>query len=143
MFVGLYYHTLEAKGRLAFPVKFRRNLKKGSVLTRGLDGCLFVFPPKEWRKLTDRLRQSPLSLREARGFVRLMTHEAVELEFDFQGRTRIPQYLREFAGLSKEVVVAGSLNRIEIWDRETYHRYISEIEKKSEQIAESLNKLGI
>ncbi len=90
-----------------------------------------------------KLRQSPLGLRQARAFLRLMTHQAAELEFDAQGRIRIPQYLREFAGLKKEVVVAGSLNRVEIWDRQIYERYIYKIEKQGEQIAESVSKLGI
>lgn len=128
---------------MAFPVKFRRKLKKGSVVTRGLDGCLFVFPVEEWQKLAEKLRASPLTLQEARGFVRLMTHEAVELKFDAQGRTRIPLYLREFAGLKKEVVVAGSLTRIEIWDRTIYHQYMSQTEKRGEQIAERLSELGM
>ncbi|OGY18455.1 MAG: cell division/cell wall cluster transcriptional repressor MraZ [Candidatus Chisholmbacteria bacterium RIFCSPLOWO2_01_FULL_50_28] len=143
MFIGLYYHTLEAKGRLAFPAKFRRNLKKGSVITRGLDGCLFVFPKDEWEKLAQKLRQSPVTRREARAFVRLMTHQACELGFDAQGRTRIPQYLKDFARLAKHVVVAGTLTRVEIWDRETYNQYISEAEKKGGEIAERLSELGI
>lgn len=143
MFIGTYYHTLEAKGRLAIPPSFRSKLKKGSVITRGLDGCLFVFPQEEWKELMNKLELSPLSNKQARGFVRLMTHAAAEIKFDSQGRTNIPQHLREYATLKKNVVVAGSLNRMEIWDRDRYHTYIEQIEKNSDQIAENLAELGI
>lgn len=143
MFIGIYYHTLEAKGRLAIPASFRRKLDKGSIVTRGLDGCLFLFPAPEWKKFSVKLHQSPVTKKKAREFVRLMTHAAAEVEFDSQGRTRIPSYLQELAGLKKEVVVAGSLNRIEIWDKVRYHQYMTKIEEKSEQIAESLTELGI
>ncbi|MCH7951362.1 division/cell wall cluster transcriptional repressor MraZ [Patescibacteria group bacterium] len=143
MFIGIYYHTLEAKGRLAIPASFRRNLDKGSVVTRGLDGCLFLFPARDWRKFVKKLQQSPLTQKKAREFVRLMTHQAAEVEFDSQGRTRIPSYLQELAGLKKEVVIAGSLDRIEIWDKARYHRYMRKIEERSEEIAESLTELGI
>lgn len=143
MFIGIYYHILEAKGRLAIPAGFRRQLNEGSVITRGLDGCLFLFPEPEWGKFIKKLQQSPLTRRKAREFVRLMTHAAVKVEFDKQGRTRIPSYLQKLADLKKEVVVAGSLNRIEIWDKDRYHQYMAKIEEKSEQIAESLTELEI
>lgn len=143
MFIGIYYHTLEAKGRLAIPAKFRRNLKKGSVVTRGLDGCLFLFPASVWERLIDKLRQSPLTKREARGFVRLITHEAAEVEFDRQGRTRIPKYLVEYAGIKKSVVVAGTLDRIEIWEKVRYDEYVTKLEEKGEDLAEKLSELGI
>lgn len=143
MFIGIYYHTLEAKGRLAIPAQFRRQLDKGSVVTRGLDGCLFLFPNKEWEKFIGKLEASPLTQKKAREFTRLMTHQAATVEFDSQGRTRIPNYLRELAGLKDKVVIAGSLNRIEIWDKTRYHQYMEKIEEKSEQIAESLTELEI
>jgi MraZ protein len=143
MFIGIYYHTLEAKGRLAIPAKFRKQLKKGSVITRGLDGCLFLFPASEWGTFMKKLQESPLSQADARGFIRLMTNEAREVEFDRQGRTHIPQYLKEYAGLKTKTVIAGTLNRIEIWDRETYHKYIEKIEEKGGKLAESLKELGI
>lgn len=143
MFIGIYYHTLEAKGRLAIPAKFRSKLEKGSVITRGLDGCLFLFPASQWRILMRKLQQSPLSQPEARGFIRLMTHEAAEVEFDAQGRTHIPQYLQDFAGIKKKTVIAGTLNRIEIWELEKYHKYIKNIEEKGGQLAENLRELGI
>lgn len=143
MFIGIYYHSIEAKGRLAIPAKFRRKLKIGSVITRGLDSCLFIFPDSEWEKLTEKLKTSPLTRSDARGFVRLMSHAAAEVEFDRQGRTRIPNYLQEYAGLKKEVVVAGTLNRVEIWDKFKYHKYIEDIETQGEKISEQLTELGI
>lgn len=143
MFIGIYYHTLEAKGRLAIPAKFRSKLEKGSVITRGLDGCLFLFPASQWKSFTKKLSKSPLSQQEIRGFIRLMTHEASEVDFDSQGRTRIPQYLLEFADLKKKTVIAGTLNRIEIWDMKKYHEYIKGIEKKGGQLAEKLIDFGI
>lgn len=143
MFIGIYYHTLEAKGRLAIPAKFRKNLDKGSVITRGLDGCLFLFPSDKWGELVNKLEQSPITRKDARGFMRLLTHEAIEVEFDKQGRTKIPKYLFKYSGLKKEVVIAGTLNRIEIWDKTRYHKYISETEGQEEVLAESLTELGI
>ena len=91
----------------------------------------------------NKLRQSPLTQRKARDFQRLMTHQASEVEFDSQGRTLVPSYLREFAGLSSKVVIAGSATRIEIWDQVKYHKYMQGIEKVGEQIAESLSEQGI
>ena len=143
MFIGIYYHTLETKGRLAIPAKFRKNLNKGSVITRGLDGCLFLFPKSQWETLMKKLQESPISRKDARGFMRLMTHEAAEVKFDKQGRTRIPEYLQKYAGIGKQVVIAGTLNRIEIWGRSQYHEYIQKIEQKEESLAESLTELGI
>lgn len=143
MFIGIYYHTLEAKGRLAVPAGFRKNLNKGSVITRGLDGCLFIFPASSWERLMDKLRQGPLARKEARSFVRLMTHAAAHVNFDAQGRTRLPSNLLDYAGIRKEVVIAGTLERIEVWDRDRYHTYIASIEKMGEELAETLTQLGI
>lgn len=143
MFIGIYYHTLGPKGRVAIPAKFRRKLDNGSVLTRGLDGCLFLFAKSEWVKLADKLKKSPLTQKKARDFVRLLTHSANEVEFDSQGRTLIPGFLREFASLKRQVVIAGSAGHVEIWDKSTYHRYLERLENEGEQIAESLSELGI
>jgi MraZ protein len=143
MFIGTFYHNLETKGRLAIPAKFRRQLEKGGIVTRGLDKSLFIFPQAQWEKLLEKLSASPLSRADARAFIRLMTHEACEVEFDRQGRTLIPAYLLEYANLKKEVVVAGTLSRVEIWDKATYHAYIGKIEAKGDALAESLQELGI
>jgi MraZ protein len=143
MFIGNYYHTIEAKGRLAIPAKYRSQLEKGSVVTRGLDGCLFLFPKEHWERLIVKLRQSPLTQQDARDFVRLLVQLAAEVEFDSQGRTRIPKSLLEFAVINRNVVIAGAIDRIEIWDRENYHKYLDRIERQSEKIAERLKEFGI
>ncbi len=143
MFIGQYYHSLEEKGRLAIPAKFRRQLDKQSVITRGLDGCLFIFPGKEWKTFTQKLSTAPITRRDVREFIRLMAKQASEIELDKQGRTRIPKYLQEFASLKKQVVLVGSLKRIEIWDQKLYHQHIQAIEKKSESISDRLTDLEI
>lgn len=143
MFIGTYYHTLEAKSRLAIPAKFRRLLHQNSIITRGLDGCLFIFPADQWKKIVEKLNQSPISSSDARAFIRLMTHEAYEVHFDKQGRTLIPKHLTAYAGINKETVIAGTLNRVEIWDQKKYHLYTESIEKQSEVLAENLREFGI
>jgi len=142
-FIGLYERTLEERGRLAIPKKFREPLNEGAVLTRGLDGCLFLFPRLVWQQISERLRETPLTSLDARAFTRLLTYEAFEVEFDSQGRILVPQLLQTFAGLQKEIIIAGSLDRIEIWAREKFLDYQKKIEKTSDEIAERLNKLEI
>lgn len=142
MFVGRYYHSLENKGRVAIPPIFRRNLGKSPIITRGLDGCLFVVPADVWLKLTADLRGSPLTKQDTREFIRLIAHDAQEMTFDGQGRTLIPQPLRDYAKITKEVVVAGSLDWIEIWNRDLYHEHMSHTEKQAAAVAERLANLG-
>ena len=124
MFTGLYYHRLEAKGRLAIPQSFREELASGGVITWGLDGCLFLFPNSYWQKFSEKLASLPLTNQTARNLTRLLVQSAVDLNLDSQGRTLIPDYLRKQANLKKQVVVAGSLTRIEIWDQESYHKHL-------------------
>jgi MraZ protein len=143
MFIGQYEHSLEEKGRLLIPKDFREKLEEGSVLTKGLDGCLFLYSKEKWSELVTKLETLPLTKAEARAFSRLLTYGAVESELDRVGRILIPQYLREYANLTNSVVVAGNLYKIEIWDREAFFKYQSEIEKNSEAIAEKLTELGI
>lgn len=143
MFVGQYEHNLEEKGRLSVPKKFRGDLAEGGVLTRGLDGCLFLFPKKRWEEFVDKLSQTPLTKADARGFSRLLTYGATEVELDGQGRILVPEFLRNFAGIKKEVILAGALERIEIWDKENFSDYQQKIEKESEMISERLAELGI
>lgn len=143
MFTGRYYHNLENKGRLAIPKSFRSQLKSGSVLTRGLDGCLFLFPASSWKKLSQSLASLPLTNQAARTFIRLLVNNAVEVEFDAQGRTHIPQFLRDQANLKKRLVVAGALTRLEIWDESAYHQHLELLEKNLPQLEEELNKLNI
>lgn len=143
MFIGQYEHNLEEKGRLSVPKKFRTDLVDGGVLTRGLDGCLFLFPKKRWEEFIDKLSQTPLTKADARGFSRLLTYGATEVELDGQGRILIPEYLRDFATLKNAIVVAGALGRVEIWSKENFALYQERIEKDSENIAERLADLGI
>jgi MraZ protein len=143
MFIGQFEHTLEEKGRLSIPKKFRHFLGKMAVITKGLDGCLFVFPQKKWLQLIGKLSALPLSRRDARDFSRHLTFGAAEVEFDGQGRVLVPGYLRSFAGIEKEVVVAGALDRIEIWSKERFRKYQAEVEKDPEAVAEKLAELGI
>ena len=142
MFVGQYNHSMDAKGRVALPAKFRAELKK-AVVTKGLDNCLFVYPKKEWDKMAEKLAALPVAKANTRAFSRLMLAGAMEIEFDKQGRVILPEYLRNFAGLKKDVVVAGLYTRLEIWDQEAWLKYQKEMEKNSNEIAENLNELGV
>jgi MraZ protein len=143
MLLGEYRHNLDIKGRVAIPAKFREKLETGAIVTRGLDNCLFLFAEAEWKALAEKLVALPLAQANSRAFVRLMLSGAMDVEFDTQGRILIPDYLRKYAGLGKEVVVAGLYNRIEIWDGPTWERYKAKTEGASEEIAEKLGELGI
>ncbi len=143
MFIGTYYHTLEDKGRVAVPKTFRELLGQGSVITKGLDGCLFIFTADGWAKLTDKLSTLPLGSKTARDFLRLLTYNAAPVEFDALGRTHLPENLISLAGLGKDVVFAGALTRVELWDKTTYHAYVDELAKCESKLTETLGELGI
>lgn len=138
MYLGTYYHTVEEKGRISLPVKFRTQLGKKPVMTRGLDGCLFIFSQAEWSDFSQGIEETTITKKTHRDFARLMANEATELEIDAQGRALVPEHLRKLAKLSKHVVFAGSVNRVELWDRAMYHEYAEGLEKKAEDIAESI-----
>jgi len=139
-FLGHYYHALEQKGRLAIPALFRKNLGKEPVLTRGLEGCLFLFPQTTWQEVVAAAERKPLTRRASREWVRLLTYNAQRVEFDAQGRILVPDHLRQFAGLTEKVVLAGALNRIEIWQQERYHTYLEKLEGRAEEIAEAIDQ---
>ena len=143
MFIGEFSHTLDNKGRVACPAKFRADLKKGAVVTRGLDNCLFVFTRAEWNKLAEKLAALPLAQANSRDFARLMLAGAMDIELDKQGRAMLPEYLRQFAGLKKDVVVAGLYTRLEIWDKTTWEQFKAKTESQSSEIAERLGELGV
>lgn len=143
MLVGQYLHSLEEKGRLAIPKKFREELGKKAVLTKGLDGCLFLFPFENWQEFEKKLAKMSLTKRDSRAFIRFLSFSAAEVRFDQQGRVLIPEHLRSFAGIVKNVVIAGVLERIEIWDKKRFDQYLTRIERDSEKIAERLEELGI
>lgn len=143
MFIGEYSHNLDDKGRLAIPIKFRRELKGGAVVTRGLDNCLFLYTKKEWEKLAEKLAALPFSQANSRAFARLMLAGAMDVELDKQGRVVLPEYLRSFAGLKKAVIVAGLYSRLEFWDEANWQTYKTQTEKQSSDIAERMAELGV
>lgn len=143
MLLGEYKHNLDLKGRIAMPAKFREHLKGGAIITRGLDHCLFVFGKNEWEILAQKLISLPLAQANSRAFVRLMLAGATDVELDAQGRVLIPDYLREYAELKKESIIAGLYNRMEIWNKEKWEQYKSKTEASSDEIAEKLGELGI
>lgn len=143
MFIGEYSHNLDEKGRLAIPVKFRKDFVKGAVVTRGLDNCLFVYIKSEWQKLAEKLATLPISKANTRAFSRLMLAGAMDVELDKQGRIILPEYLRAFASINKKTVVAGLYNRLEIWDETKWNSYKKNTEKDSSNIAEALGEIGV
>ncbi len=143
MFIGEYNHSLDAKGRVALPAKFRQKLGEGAIITRGLDHCLFIYNKSDWEELAQKLKALPLTNSKARAFSRLMLAGAMEVEFDAQGRILVPEYLRAYASLKKQTVFAGVYSRIEIWDEAAWRSYKSQTEASSDDIAEKLGELGI
>lgn len=141
MFMGEYSHSIDAKGRLIIPSKFREQLGEEFVLTKGLDGCLFVFPNDEWKSFEEKLRALPLTNKSARTFSRFFVAGATSCELDKQGRILVPATLREFAGLEKDVVLTGSINRIEVWSKEKWSE--NNNYDDMDTIAENLTDLGI
>lgn len=143
MFMGEYLHTIDNKGRLTFPAKFRDLLGETFVATKGLDNCLFVYTQGEWAMLEEKLKKLPMAKPEARAFVRFFFSGAAEVQCDKQGRVLLPPNLREHAALDKDVVVIGVSNRVEIWDKANWDAYNNEIGPEVTKIAENLVDLGI
>lgn len=143
MFIGEYSHNVDEKGRLAVPKKFRSDLSRGAVVTRGLDNCLFLYTKAEWKKLADKLANLPFAQANTRAFARLMLAGAMDVEIDKQGRAMLPEYLRTFAGLKREVIIAGLYNRLEIWDAGKWKSYTKRSEMASNDIAEQMAELGV
>lgn len=143
MLMGQFQHSLDPKGRLIIPSKFREQLGESFILTKGLDRCLFVYPKSEWVMLEQKLKALPLTKKEARAFIRFFFSGAVEVELDKQGRILIPPVLREYARIEKEVVIIGVSNRAEIWSASEWEAYSKEAEDSYEEIAENMVELGI
>lgn len=143
MFIGEYEHSVDPKNRLALPSKFRAELGAEVVVTRGLDNCLFVYPMTVWAELAQKLGTMPIGDAETRSFVRLMLAGATDVTMDKQGRVLIPEYLREYAGLAKSVIVAGLYNRLEVWDTQAWSQYKQGAEQNTDKIAQKLGDLGI
>jgi len=143
MFIGEYLHSIDLKKRMAVPSKFRADLKNKVVVTRGLDKCLFIYPMKVWEDLAGKLGTLPVGESATRSFIRLMLSGAVDVEVDKQGRILIPDFLKDYAGLNRNVIVAGIYNRLEIWDEKRWKEYKKKAERNTDEIAEQLGKLGV
>ena len=141
MFIGQYSHSLDNKGRVAVPAKFRPELKK-AVVTKGLDNCLFLYPRQEWEKTAEKVAGLPIGRSDNRVFSRAILAGATEVEFYKQGRIILPEYLRNFAGLTKDVIIIGLYNRLEIWDEGKWNVYKKDSDKNYNSIAEALSSLG-
>ena len=143
MLIGEYKHTIDLKKRLAIPSKLRKEIGEKTILTRGLDNCLFLYPMHEWQKLTEKLAELPMGQGNTRSFLRLLLAGAVEVEGDQLGRILVPDFLKNYAGLRQRVVVIGVYNRLEIWDEERWEAYKKDVEKNTDMIAEKLGELGL
>jgi len=144
MFIGEYLHSIDNKGRLAVPYRFRKLLKQGAVVAKGLiDKCLCIYPKEEWERLAGKLTTLPIADEKARAFSRLMFAGAVEVSFDRQGRILLPAYLREYAGLRNQVMIAGVYSRVEIWDKNAWESYKEKSEKESNAITKHIGELGV
>ncbi len=142
MLIGEYTHTLDEKKRLSLPVRFRAELGKKLVVTRGLEGCLFVYSQKEWSAIARRLGELGMGQASMRGFTRFMLAGASEVDVDAAGRMLIPDFLKEFANLKNKVVFAGVQTRVEIWNEKAWDSYKQRIEKEADMLAERLGEIG-
>ena len=138
MFMGEYQHSIDAKGRMIVPAKFREILGETFVLTRGLDHCIFGYPMDEWRKLEQKLKDLPMTNKDARAFARFFFSGATEVELDKQGRINIPSTLINHANLEKECIVLGVSSKIEIWAKDAWSSYFEESSESFNEIAENL-----
>jgi MraZ protein len=138
MFMGEYQHTIDDKGRITIPAKFREGLGENFVVTRGLDQCLFVYPMEEWKQLEAKLKTLPFTRSDARAFTRFFFSGATECELDKQGRVNIPGSLRQHGQLEKDCFVIGVSNRVEIWSRELWENYFEDSRQSFNEIAEKI-----
>lgn len=142
MFMSQYNHTIDAKGRVIIPAKFREKLGDTFVITKGLDGCLYGYAREEWSAFEEKLGTLPITNKNSRQFTRFFLAGAAECELDKQGRILIPSVLREFAGLDKDVVLVGVASKIEIWSKERFDESNGEYETNMDDIAMNLESLG-
>jgi len=143
MLIGEYKHTLDGKKRVAVPARFRKELGKKIILTRGFDTCLFIYPLKEWSKLSEKLKTLPIGKSDTRNLNRFMFSGAVPSDIDSLGRIVIPDFLKDFAGLKTKVVMVGVQDRAEVWDEKTWNSYKGRISKRADEVAEKLGDLGV
>jgi len=143
LFIGEYRHSLDTKGRVIVPAKFRDGLGDKFVVTKGLDGCLFAYSKEEWTNFENKIKTLPLTNKDARAFVRFFFSGAVECEIDKQGRTLIPPMLRDYATLNKDLVIIGVSTRVEIWSQEKWDNYSEAEDLEADVLAEKMAELGI
>lgn len=143
MLIGEYIHTLDPKKRLSLPSKWRTKLGKTLVVTRGLDNCLFVYPLSAWQAITDKVAALPLGQADTRSFNRFFLSGAVMVDVDKAGRILVPDFLKDFAKLKNQVVLAGVHDRVEIWDEKKWNDYKKKIEEQADSLAEKLGSVGI
>ena len=143
MLIGQYEHTIDNKKRLALPVKFRGELGTKVIITKGIENCLVVYTEKEWETFSQKLANLPISQMEARSFTRNILAGAMEVTLDKLGRILVPDYLKTYADLKKNVIICGLSTRLEIWDAEKWDAYKKEAEKGVEEIVSKLGPLGI
>lgn len=143
MLMGKYQNSIDDKFRMIIPAKFREQLGHKCVLTRGIDLCLYIYPMAEWELLMEKLSALPMSDPDARAFVRHFYANAVDVDIDRQGRLTIPQELRDWAGINKELITIGLLNRIEIWAKDAYEDSSNKTELKHSDFAKKMIEYGI
>ena len=141
MFIGEYYHNLDAKGRIIIPAKFRDELNGTFILTRGLDGCLTIYATEKWEKIFEEINKLPETKKATRQYIRMLTANACECTLDNQGRILIPANLSGSVNITKECVVVGANSHVEIWDKATWNAYMDDASENFEDIAESLSDL--
>lgn len=139
MFIGEHQHTIDEKGRLFMPARFREGLGESFVVTKGLDNCLWAYPRDEWSVIEAKMKALPFTQANARAFVRFFFSGATECTLDRQGRVLIPNNLREYARLNRDAVVSGVSTRVEIWAKEEWERYIRQAESSYVQLAEAID----
>ncbi|MFZ5392472.1 MAG: division/cell wall cluster transcriptional repressor MraZ [Patescibacteria group bacterium] len=143
MFLGEFFHSVDDKGRVAMPAKYRDQIEKGAILTRGNDASLTIYLINEWEKLVEKLMKLPQSKTDVRNYARLVLAGAVEIKLDKQGRINIPKYLLDFAQINKKVVFVGLYDKVEIWDEQRWMDYRQEIESQSTDVLGQLGEFGI
>lgn len=143
MLIGEYVHGIDQKKRISLPAKFRKELGRKVIVTKGLDNCLFVYPLKEWGRISEKLLKLPLGQSDTRGFSRFFLSGATEVDIDTAGRVLVPDFLKDFANLKAKVVLAGVHDRVEIWDEKLWGEYKGRIEKEADTLAQKLGEVGI
>lgn len=138
MFLGQYEHSIDEKGRLIMPSKYRESLGDEFIITFGLDTCLFVYPLSEWKMISEKIKSFPLGKKDARAFSRILFSRALNCSMDNQGRINIAKYLKDYAHINKEIMIIGVSDRIEIWNRKLWQKYSTEMVDSYEDIAERI-----